>query len=103
MKQKIISELSEFVLKKLQDDNKREMCLKVVKDIELNMEDSEVTQLVARKKEDSIVYKYKSFFHTMREFQPREQNIVYTDAVLESFSEEDLKNILEITKKYYSF
>lgn len=103
MKQKIIDELNEVILKKFQRDNKTEECIKVVEDIELNMDDSNVVQLIARKKDDSIIYKYKSFFHTMREFQNREQNVVYSDTSLDNFSEEDLKDILETIKKYYNF
>ncbi|MGL5052811.1 MAG: hypothetical protein ACRC5W_04360, partial [Cetobacterium sp.] len=65
---------------------------------ELNMEDSEVIQFVAIKKDGEIKYADKSFFHTMREFQPREQNVKYTYLDISDFSEDELKKLIERIK-----
>lgn len=97
-KEEIIRELDEIILKKLNRDNKREYCIDVLQDIELNMEDSEVVQFVARKIGDKISYENKEFFHTMREFQPREQRIEYTKISLIDFSEDELSKLLKKVK-----
>lgn len=100
MKKNIIAEINKIVLNKFERDNKREECLSVLEDTDLNTEDSEVVQLIAKKLNDKIIYKKKSFFHTMREFQPREQNINYINISLDDFSEEKLKEILDSIKDY---
>ncbi|MDP0506070.1 MAG: hypothetical protein Q7K47_02460 [Fusobacterium sp. JB019] len=99
MKEKIILEIKKREMEKLEANNKKEDCIKTLKDIPMGTDVDELCQLVAKRERDGIKFYNKTWICDMRGFGgPTERDSKYELIDIATFNEEELNEILEIVK-----